>query len=129
MSLPTARLVWHCPYIDLFCSDDGSVYGESYRDLAFIRFDGEFWECDPSCTIEPDAVKNENFGNWEAWKKFCKDGYDAVVTFRVSENRVTVITENAGIAIHHTAVLKDIEKPLYTALTGDQAAITNIRIK
>ncbi|MBQ9483592.1 MAG: diguanylate cyclase, partial [Ruminiclostridium sp.] len=27
--LPTARLVWHCPFIDIFCSDDGTVNGET----------------------------------------------------------------------------------------------------
>ncbi|MBR5091624.1 MAG: hypothetical protein IK093_19555, partial [Ruminiclostridium sp.] len=129
VSLPTARLVWHCPYIDIFCSDDGKVNGENYRDLAFARFDGEFWECDPACSVKPDHKKNDNFGGWEAWKKFNKDGYDAAVTFRVADNSITIVTENAGISINHTLVLTDINKPVYAALTGDQVAITNICIK
>ena len=29
MSLPTARLIWHCPYIVLFTSTDGQVNGKS----------------------------------------------------------------------------------------------------
>lgn len=127
MSLPTARLVWHCPYIDLFCSDNGQVGGENYRDLAFIRFDGEYWVTDPGCTVEPDAVKSDDFMGWEAWKQFNRRGYDAEVTFRVSDGRITVITENAGISVRHTVVLTDITAPVYAALTGDQVAVTNIR--
>ena len=129
MSLPTARLVWHCPYIDLFCSPDGKVGGKNYRDLAFVRFDGEFWVYDQSCSIEPDSVKNDDFKGWEAWKQYNKDGYDATVTFRVEDNRITVITENAGISMKHTAVLTDISDTVYASVTGDQVAVTNIRIK
>ncbi|MBR5088575.1 MAG: HD domain-containing protein [Ruminiclostridium sp.] len=128
MSLPTARLVWHCPYIDLFCSADGTVGGKNYRDLVFVRFDGEFWVYDQSCSIEPDSVKNEDFKGWEAWKQYNKDGYDATVTFRVEGSRITIITENAGISMKHTAVLTDITDTVYASVTGDQVAVTNIRI-
>lgn len=127
--LPTARLVWHCPFIDIFCSDDGVVNGASYRDLAFMRFDGEFWECDPGCHAELNVVKDENFGGWDAWKKYNQDGFDATVTFKVDDNKITVMTENAGISLKNTAIMTDIDKTIYAAVTGDQVAITNIHIK
>ena len=126
--LPTARLVWHCPFIDIFCSDDGIVNGDSYRDLAFMRFDGEFWECDPNCSARLNVNRNDDFKGWEAWKKFNMDGYDATVTFQVSNNEITIITENAGISIRNRAIVTDIDKTIYAAVTGDQVAITNVRI-
>ena len=129
MSLPTARLVWHCPCIDLFCSDDGTVYGENYRDLAFMRIDGEFWESDPGCSAKLNVTKTPEFKNWDAWKKFNKDGFDVEIRFEVDDNRITLITENAGIAIRNTAVLTGIDRTVYASVTGDQVAVTDIRIK
>ena len=127
-SLPTARLVWHCPFIDIFCSDDGVVNGSSYRDLAFMRFDGEFWECDPDCHAELNVEKTEAFEGWDAWKKFHQNGYDTSVRFKVEDNTVTIITENAGIAVSNTAILTNIDKTIYAAITGDQIAVTDIKI-
>ena len=126
--LPTARLVWHCPFIDIFCSDDGVVNGTSYRDLAFMRFDGEFWECDPNCSAKLNVTKTESFEGWDAWKQYNQEGFDATVKFKVEENEITVITENAGILLHNTAIVKDIDKDIYACITGDQVAITNIHI-
>ena len=126
-NLPTARLVWHCPFIDVFCADDGLVNGANYRDLAFMRFDGEFWECDPNCSAELNANRNEKFEGWDEWKKQNRDGYDAIVTFKREGGRITIITENAGISIKNTAILTGIDRKVYAAVTGDQVAITNIR--
>ena len=127
--LPTARLVWHCPFIDIFCFDDGTVNGETYRDLAFMRYDGEFWECDPACHAELNVTKTAAFKDWDAWKKHNQDGYDTTVSFRVEDNKITIITDNAGISVSNTAVLTGIDKTVYAAITGDQVAITNIHIK
>lgn len=126
-NLPTARLVWHCPFIDIFCADDGLVNGANYRDLAFMRFDGEFWECDPNCSAELNANRNEKFEGWDEWKKQNRDGYDAIVTFKREGGRISIITENAGISIKNTAILTGIDRKVYAAVTGDQVAITNIR--
>ncbi|MCR5331034.1 MAG: HD-GYP domain-containing protein [Lachnospiraceae bacterium] len=126
--LPTARLVWHCPFIDLFGSDTGVVNDYSYRDLAFMRFDGEFWECDPNCSARLNVIKTAKFQGWDAWKKFNQDGFDTEVLFRVDDNKITVITENAGISIRNTAIIAEVDKTVYAAITGDQVAITNIRI-
>ena len=127
--LPTARLVWHCPFIDIFSSDDGAVNGATYHDLAFMRFDGECWECDDECCrANLNTEKNDEFKGWDTWKQFNRDGFDAAVTFRAEDNKITVMTENGGIAIRNEFVITGINKPLYTAVTGDQVAITNIRI-
>lgn len=127
-SLPTARLVWHCPFILLFCSDNGRVRGVNYRELAFMRFDGESWESDPKNHIILSVRKNDSFVSWDSWMQFNRDGYDAVVTFRVEGSRITMITENAGISVKSTAVLSGIDRKIYAAVTGDQVAVTNIRI-
>lgn len=127
--LPTARLVWHCPFIDIFCSDSGEVDDESYRDLAFSRFDGEFWECDPNCSARLNSQKTNTFEGWEAWLEFNREGFDTEVSFEFTDDSITIITENAGIAIRNKVLYTDINQPIYVALTGDQVALTNIRIE
>ena len=126
--LPTARLVWHCAFIDIFCSDDGVVNSGSYRDLAFIRFDGECWECDPDCHVVLGVSKNEKFKGWDAWKQYNRDGFDSTVTFKVDGNRISVMTENFGISVNNTFTMSNIDKRIFASLTGDQVAITDIRI-
>jgi len=125
--LPTARLVWHCPSIILFSSDNGKADGPNYREFAFMRFDGEFWENDKSCLTMLEVTKTDAFENWDAWMKHNMDGYDTEVTFRVEGNKIIVITENAGISIRDTAEISGFNKPIYAAITGDQIAVTNIR--
>ena len=127
-SLPTANFVWHCPIIDVYCSDNGKVNGPNYRDLAFFRLDGEAWECDCQCLIKQNVDRLENFKDWDSWKEALHEGYDTVVTFKVEDKSITVITENAGIAVRSTLLLGDVEDKRYVAITGDQVAITNIRV-
>ena len=128
-SLPTARLVWHCPFIMLFTSDNGSVNGPNYRELAFLRFDGEFTECSDDCITDLSVRKSEEFKSWDAWKEFNKNGYETAVTVKVEGNRITLITANSGIAIRGTATIGNINRTVYMAITGDQTAITNIRTR
>ena len=128
-SLPTSRLIWHCPFIELFYSDDGKVKGDNYDELALIRLDGEVWECDSGIEVEDSAFPQKDFGSWDLWKERNRKGYDVEVTFNVENDTVTVMTENAGMAIKVLIRLNGSDKPLYGAITGDQVAITNIRIK
>ena len=128
-SLPTARLVWHCPCIDLFCADDGAVYGKNYRDLAFMRLDGEFWDSDPDCSTKLNVTKTDEFKDWDAWKEYNQAGFDAEIRFEVEDNKITLITENAGIAVRNTAEMTGISSTIYAAVTGDQVAVTDIRIE
>ena len=128
MSLPTARLVWHCAYLNIFTSEDGKVYGPGYKDYMLMRLDGECWEGDPECEVTPSVIRNDDFDGWDAWKAFNKEGYDCLVTFERHDNKVTVRTENDGIILKNTAVINNDDPDIYVALTGDQCAITNIRI-
>ena len=72
--------------------------------------------------------RNGAFTGWDAWKKVNREGMDVSVTYSREGNVITVTTENFGILIKDTIVIPEGPKHVYTALTGDQCAITNIRI-
>ena len=57
------------------------------------------------------------------------EGYDVTVDIVREDNRFTVTTSNGGITIKSTTVLSAEFDPVYVCLTGDQCAITNIRIQ
>ena len=126
-SLPTARLVWHCPFCVIFSSDDGTVTGSNYVEYALIRLDGETWESGEAADTEL-IVTRDGFEGWDNWKKFNKDGFDVTISFERDGNKVVSSTENAGISIKTVTVVKDKNAAIYVALSGDQCAITNIRI-
>jgi hypothetical protein len=50
------------------------------------------------------------------------------VTFERKDNKIVIRTENLGIAINSVTTLLDDVNEVYVALTGDQCAITNIRV-
>ena len=129
MSLPTARLVWHCPFICIFNSENGKVEGNNYRELTLLRLDGECWEGDPDCSIELDVNKTPEFTDWDTWKQYNLKGYDVTVSIVREDNRIITTTTNGGISIKAATVINTEIDPVYVALTGDQCAITNIRIK
>ena len=54
---------------------------------------------------------------------------DCTVSIRRVENTVMVTTQNQGIALSSVTVIKDDLDSIYAALTGDQVALTNIRIR
>ncbi len=128
-TLPTARLVWHCPFVNIFSSEDGMVNGPAYRDLMLMRLDGECWESDPACSLSLFVNRDDEFDGWDAWKAFNKKGFDCTVSFKREGNSVTMRTENNGIAIKNTLTIADAPEKLYAAVTGDQCTITNIRIR
>ena len=57
-----------------------------------------------------------------------KKGFDCTVRIHREENKITVTTENGGISIKSITTIKEMPPEIYVALTGDQCAITNIRI-
>ena len=128
MSLPTARLVWHCPFICLFNSGNGKTDGDNYRELTLLRLDGECWEGDPDCSVELDMKKTGDFKDWNDWKQYNLEGYDVTVDIIRKDNKIITSTTNGGISITATTVMSADIDPVYVALTGDQCAITNIRI-
>jgi hypothetical protein len=128
MSLPTATLIWNCPSVVLYSSEDGVMYGHGYRELACIRLDGE--NSSANRTIENEMVvkKGEDFQGWDAWKKTNKIGIDCQIDFRRTRNKVIIGTENAGISIKNSTVIPDNLAEIYVSLTGDQCALTDIRV-
>ena len=128
MSLPTASLIWHCAYIVLFSSLDGTVNGENYVEYGLIRTDGEYWDVDQENNNKIVAYINDDFNGWDAWKKANKEGLDYAISIKKNNNLITVSTQNAGISIKNTTNFADMPPKIYVALTGDQCAISNIRI-
>ena len=129
MSLPTARLVWHCPYITIYYSDNGQVDGPGFREFVLIRPDGENWESDEGAGNRIMVNMNNDFGGWDEWKKRNKKGMDYTFSLKKEGNKVTVNTLNLGLLVISITEIKDdtVDK-LYLAITGDQVALTDIRI-
>ena len=127
MSLPWANLIWHCPYIVLFSSDDGTVNGSNYREFALIKLNGENADAPNSVQNRFHMKKKPDFPGWDAWKEINRKGMECEVLFDRKGSRVTVKTENLGIDIEYTALIPESE-PVYAALTGDQVALTDIRV-
>ena len=129
MSLPTARLVWHCPYFSIFSSDNGKVNGPDFREYGLVRLDGENWDSDEFGSNKISVTKTDVFVNWDKWKAQNKDGFDCEVFLTRKGDTVTLTTANCGIEITNITTINDPSKDVYVALTGDQCALTNIRIK
>nr|MCR4658110.1 HD-GYP domain-containing protein [Lachnospiraceae bacterium] len=129
MSLPTATLIWHCPFINIFYSKDKKVFGENYREFALIRFDGEYWDTDEAAENVIYVNRREEFKGWEAWREDNKSGIECVVTFSRKGNKITTITENMGIYIKDLTIINDDTQEIYAAISGDQVALTDIRIQ
>jgi HD-GYP domain-containing protein (c-di-GMP phosphodiesterase class II) len=127
-SMPTASLVWHCPYVLLYSSDNGEVNGPNYREFVLIRFDGEIEDSGEHAENRMQVIKNDQFESWDEWKTLNKKGMECVVDFHKRGNRITTITENAGIAIKNITATEKDTGDVYVALTGDQCALTDIRI-
>lgn len=128
MSLPTARLVWHTAYLDLFYSPDRKPSGEGYKEYALIRLDGENWEAESLADNKLIVNMQDDFGGWDAWKNANKEGFDCTISFRRDDKKIITTTENLGLSLNVTTTVLDDPFEIYAALTGDQCAITNIRI-
>ena len=127
-SLPSARLVWHCPFVCLFTSADRKTEGREYREFALIRLDGENWHTDDQVTNETQVHMTDAFPGWEKWKSRQKDGIDCSIVLRREGDSVVLRTENLGISIHSVVTVRGFTGEIYAALTGDQCAITDIHI-
>ena len=127
-SLPTARLIWHCPFVSLYTSKDGRVNGEGYREFMLMRLDGESWDSDAHASNETRIYHTRQFPGWNVWKDTNKEGIDWEVQIRRDGNCVDMDTENLGISIFNKTTIKDDIDDLYVALTGDQCALTDIHV-
>ena len=128
MSLPTARLIWHIPFISVFSSEDGQIDGPSFHEYALIRIDGEYWDSGIYASNKLTVDKKEEFAGWDDWKRRNKEGIDVVVSFHVEGNQITVYTENLGISVKNVVTIIDGSTTAFAALTGDQVALTDIHI-
>jgi hypothetical protein len=93
-----------------------------------IRMDGESWGTDPSAENKLQILKTPAFEGWEAWKKRNKEGLDCSIMIVRKENTVTISTANSGITTQNVTTISGDIPSLYVALTGDQCALTGIRI-
>lgn len=128
-SLPEANLVWHCPYIVLYSSDDKKVHGKNYHEYAMIKLDGEDNGSNEFAENSFMMKKTESFKTWADWENQNKIGYECQLEFFREKNTVTLKTHNKGIAIQNVTTVLDGAKEIYVSLTGDQCAITDIRIR
>ena len=128
MSLPTARLVWHCPFISVFTSDNGGLNSPDFREYILLRLDGENRESDAHAENRVQVRHLAGFEGWNVWKAENIKGLDCVVKIRRNANVITMQTENLDIAIDSVTTILDDAKDVYVALTGDQCAITDIRV-
>ena len=128
MSLPNSRLVWHTAYIVLFYSPDRIPAGDKYKEYALIRLDGEDWESDGLSSNKAIVNKTDDFVGWDAWKEENKKGFDCNISFQRDGNKIITTTENLGISLNITTTIIDDIPEVYVTLTGDQCALTNIRI-
>ena len=130
MRLPTARLIWHGPFIVLFTSDNGRIGGENYRELALIRFDGECWDAEDNIQNRMQVSKNEDFVSWDSWRERNKQGVDTLVEIIREGERIVTKIDVGGMTLNNTTTIENEEIPkIYVSITGDQCAVTNIWIK
>ncbi len=129
MSLPVADFVWHCPYIVLFTSDNGRVKGRNYHGYALIKLNGEIEEKYNYATNNFVMKRKDDFPGWDEWKEINKAGMECTVRLERKGNRIVTTTENLGVFIENTTVIKEMPEKVYVALTGDRCALTDIRIK
>lgn len=127
MTLPTANLVWNCPFLVFFTSDNHQVHGPNYEELVIVRLDGESATSGGSARSLTEMHEEESFENWDKWKEINKKGLECRVLFRRYGNRITMSTSNAGITVKSVVYLEESGEDVCVAITGDQVAITDIR--
>lgn len=128
MSLPASNLVWHCPYVVLFYSEDGTVGGQGYKEYALIHLNGEIDKSEMYAHNSFSMKRESEFPGWDSWKSINKQGMECEVFFRQKGNTVTLKTKNLGVVIQNTTTIVDGGDKVYAALTGDMVALTDIRI-
>ncbi|MCR5251550.1 MAG: HD domain-containing protein [Lachnospiraceae bacterium] len=129
MSLPGANLVWHCPYVVLFSSADGRVGGPDYREYVLIKLNGENEEDGKYAQNSFVMKKKESFPGWDRWKEINKEGMECELSLERKGSRIILKTENLGISIESTTIVSDDTQKVYAALTGDEVALTDIRVE
>ncbi|WP_031550384.1 hypothetical protein, partial [Oribacterium sp. FC2011] len=128
MALPTATDIWHCPQIILYSSPDGKVHGAGYREHVLIKINGECTSEDESANNKFSMKKDKDFQGWDKWKSDMKRGKECSISFIKKKGYVKLGTENLGIILENILTYQERGDDIYVALTGDQVALTDIRI-
>ena len=128
MSLPGASLVWQCPYIVLFSSGNGRMGGPDYHEYAMIKLNGEDNGSYEYAQNRFVMKRTDEFSGWDDWKEINRKGLECEVYLERKGNRIVLRTDNLGISIENTTVLTEEPSAVYVALTGDQVALTDIRV-
>ena len=76
-----------------------------------------------------EVIRTDEFPGWDAWKETNSEGMECRVTFRKKGNRIDMKTRNLGLEIENITTVRDRPGQIYVALTGDQVALTDIRIR
>ncbi|MCR5558342.1 MAG: HD domain-containing protein [Butyrivibrio sp.] len=129
MSLPVADFVWNCPYIVIFSSDNGRMMGRNYTEYVTIKLNGEIDRKEDVAENNFIMKRKDTFLGWESWKEKNKEGFECEINFERKGNRITTITENQGVYVENTTIIKKMPDKVYVAITGDRCALTDIRIK
>ncbi|MBR1861112.1 MAG: HD domain-containing protein [Lachnospiraceae bacterium] len=129
LSLPGANLVWHCPYVVLFTSGDGKVMGEGYREYVLVKLNGENEEGSDGTVNRFTMKRTPEFPGWEEWKGKNRQGMECEVLVEKRGRKVIITAENLGIRLENITELPDDNAPVYVALTGDECALTDIRVR
>ena len=129
MSLPSAELVWHCPYIVLFYSEDKMVDGKGYMEYAIVKLNGEVTGDSDDARNELTMKKNTSFPGWDKWKEKFKAGIECSVHIVKKGSKFVISTENLGISIENTTFIHGRTDIVYAALTGDRTVLTDIRVR
>lgn len=127
-SLPFARLVWHCPFVIIYHSADGKVFGPDYREYGVVRINGESWGEVKGLSNQITTEMTAEFPGWEQWKEDNKTGRICQFLLKKEDNHVTLQTSNGGIVIENLTET-DPDKDIYIALSGDQCVIENIHFQ
>lgn len=128
MSLPEAELVWHCPYIVLYSSDDGTIGGPNYKEYNLIKMNGENNGSGDHARNSFTMKRTEAFKGWEAWKAANKEGLDCEINVNRKGDRIILTTENSGVSMECITTIYEVPEKVYLSLTGDEVALTDIRI-
>ena len=123
-----ASFIWHCPYIVLFYSENGRIWGPDYREYNLIKLNGEDQGDKEFAKNRFVMKKTEDFPGWDKWKEINKEGLECEVSVERKGDRVVLKTENLGISLENTTTVTDDKSKVYISLSGDQVALTDIRI-
>ena len=125
--LPFAERIWHCPYIIIYYSDDGQLFGENYKEYGVIWLNGESWGEVEGFTNKITVNKTGDFPGWDKWKEDNKEGRKCHINISIMDNNVKLVTLFGGLKIENITEI-EADKKIYVAISGDLCVIENINV-